>query len=148
MNAIANHLTADHKRCDDFFIEAENCVDSIAWAQAATVFAQFRDALESHFSMEEKVLFPAFENATGNSNGPTDVMRSEHRQIRGIISGLSDAIARCDKNAYLGHSESLNIMMQQHNFKEENILYPMTDRVLSAQKHDLIGEMNRLAPVA
>ena len=148
MTTIADYLTTEHKRCDDLFIDAENNVNGKTWEQAEILFAQFRDAIEQHFSMEETVLFPAFESATGNSAGPTSVMRTEHRQIRGVLSSLTDALARRDKIAYLGHSESLNIMLQQHNMKEENILYPMTDRVLAAQQSDLVEEMRRLAVVA
>jgi len=58
---------------------------------------------------------------------------------------LTDALTRRDKIAYLGHSESLNIMLQQHNMKEENILYPMTDRVLAAQQRELVEEMRLFA---
>lgn len=144
MNTIAGYMTTDHKRCDDFFVEAENCVSSDGWKQAEALFAQFHNAIERHFAMEEKILFPAFESATGSSNGPTAVMRSEHLQIREIISDLVTALAKHDKSAYLGHSESLNIMLQQHNLKEENILYPMSARVLTEQQPELVEEMSRL----
>jgi len=145
MSTIADYLTTEHKRCDDLFVDAENNVSGKSWEPAEALFAQFRDAIEQHFSMEETVLFPAFERATGNSDGPTSVMRTEHRQIRGILLSLTDALTRRDKIAYLGHSESLNIMLQQHNMKEENILYPMTDRVLAAQQRELVEEMRLFA---
>lgn len=148
MSTIADYLTTDHKRCDDLFVDAENNVGSKAWERAEASFALFRGAIEHHFSIEEEILFPAFESATSNSNGPTSVMRSEHRQIRGLLSNLADALAQHDRVAYLGHSESLNIMLQQHNMKEENILYPMTNRVLAAQQPVLLAEMHRLAATA
>ena len=34
---------------------------------------------------------------------------------------------------YLGQAETLLIMMQQHNMKEENILYPMCDQHLTEE---------------
>lgn len=148
MSTIADYLTTDHKRCDDLFVDAENNVGSKAWERAEASFALFRRTVEHHFSIEEEILFPAFESATGNSNGPAGVMRSEHRQIRGLLSNLAEALAQHDKVTYLGHSESLNIMLQQHNMKEENILYPMTDRILVAQQPVLLAEMHRLAATA
>lgn len=142
MNTITDCLTSDHKHCDKFFIEAETCASTGLWERAEACFQQFCDALERHFAKEEKVLFLAFENAIGSSNGPTGVMRNEHQQIHGIVSMLQDALKRRDEDAFLGHSETLNIMMQQHNLKEESILYLMADRVLSEQKNDIIGAMS------
>ncbi|TRZ68118.1 MAG: hemerythrin domain-containing protein, partial [Rhodocyclaceae bacterium] len=43
-------------------------------------------------------------------------------------------------------AETLLILMQQHNMKEENILYPMCDQALAAQVEQLSerisGELN------
>jgi iron-sulfur cluster repair protein YtfE (RIC family) len=35
-------------------------------------------------------------------------------------------------------------MIQQHNMKEENILYPMTDQLLGKIQPDMIDAMNKL----
>ena len=50
-------------------------------------------------------------------------------------------IAQRDADGFLGNSETLNTLMQQHNMKEESILYPMTDRVLDGRQEALIGAM-------
>jgi len=94
--------------------------------------------------MEEQVLFPAFEQKTGSTEGPTEIMRNEHRQIRAIIEMLMKSLALQEKDEYLGHSETMNIMIQQHNMKEENILYPMTDQLLGKIQPDMIDAMNKL----
>ena len=39
-----------------------------------------------HFEMEEAVLFPAFEEATGMTQGPTMVMHAEHVQMKGVLA--------------------------------------------------------------
>jgi hemerythrin-like domain-containing protein len=148
MDTISSYLTNDHKLCDDAFIEAENCVSASLWDRAEICFQKFSDALEHHFAMEEKVLFLAFENAIGSAEGPTNVMRNEHRQIRGITSMLDQALKRRDANAFLGHAETLNILVQQHNMKEEGILYLMADRLLSDRNHDIIGAMNLIGSKA
>jgi iron-sulfur cluster repair protein YtfE (RIC family) len=38
---------------------------------------------------------------------------------------LDNALSAQDKDEYLGLSETLMVMMQQHNMKEEMMLYPM-----------------------
>jgi len=50
-----------------------------------------------------------------------------------------------DKDAYLGLSETLNMLMQQHNMKEENMLYPMSDQVLSSDRDSVILAMQAIA---
>lgn len=147
MGSITTYLTNDHKRCDEIFIEAENCASKELWGNAENCFLQFREALEQHFAMEEKVLFLAFEKAIGHSDGPTAMMRNEHRQILGIISMLQDALTQHDTNGFLGHAETLNIMLQQHNLKEESILYLMTDRMLSEQRDDIIEAMSQVGVI-
>jgi len=43
---------------------------------------------------------------------------------------------------FAGHAETLHILMQQHNMKEEQVLYPMTDRLLGGQAADLVAQMS------
>jgi hypothetical protein len=37
------------------------------------------------------------------------------------------------------------MLMQQHNLKEEGMLYPMSDQALAANREDLIREMGAIA---
>jgi hemerythrin-like domain-containing protein len=94
-----------------------------------------------HLAMEEDVLFPAFEKRTGMREGPTEVMRMEHAQMRDLLEEMARAVTAGDQDRYLGLSETLNMLMQQHNLKEENMLYPMSDRVLGADSTSVIQAM-------
>jgi DUF438 domain-containing protein len=123
-------LQQHHKLCDELFASAEASCVSGDWVQGGRDFARLRGQLEAHFVSEEELLFPAFEEATGMSAGPTEVMRSEHAQMRELLEQMADALAVKDDEAFGGSAETLLILMQQHNVKEENILYPMCDNVL------------------
>ncbi|MBT3836906.1 MAG: hemerythrin domain-containing protein, partial [Thiotrichales bacterium] len=79
---------------------------------------------------EEEILFSAFEEATGSAQGPTMVMRMEHEQMRSLLQNLQQAVESRDAEQALGVADTLMIMMQQHNMKEEQMLYPMIDRSL------------------
>ncbi len=59
-------------------------------------------------------------------------MRLEHAQMRPLLAQLEAACAARDGDGYAGAAETLLILMQQHNMKEENILYPMCDQALGA----------------
>lgn len=140
MNTIAETMTADHKTCDNRFADAEQAALAGDWDNAETGFNAFRDGMAHHFKMEEEVLFPALVSAGGPS-GPVHVMRMEHAQVNGLLEQMAAALARKDAREYGGLSETLLIVMQQHNLKEEQILYPIADQVLAAERETLFGKM-------
>jgi hemerythrin-like domain-containing protein len=145
MSTILDFLGNDHRTCDDLFASAESAVAQNDWDSARDLFARFQAAMTRHLAMEEEVLFPAFEARTGMSEGPTQVMRMEHAQMRGLMDDMAGAAAAGNQNGFLGLSETLNMLMQQHNLKEENMLYPMSDRVLGGESDAVIQAMEAVA---
>lgn len=141
MPSILEFLGSDHRACDDLFASAEAAVGQKNWGGARTLFDQFHALTLRHLAMEENVLFPAFEAQTGTTVGPTQVMRMEHEQMRELMHDMAQAVVKTDYEGYLGLAETLNMLMQQHNLKEENMLYPMTDRVLADERDRLIQAM-------
>jgi hemerythrin-like domain-containing protein len=146
MNTILEFLGNDHRACDELFASAEAAVAKTDWDAARRQFESFQAALAHHLAMEESVLFPAFEARTGMSSGPTEVMRMEHGQMRGLLQDMAHAVADADQQRFLGLSETLNMLMQQHNVKEENMLYPMSDRALGEERERVIRDMAAVAP--
>ena len=134
-------LPDHHRHCDDLFVAAEAAVQRGDWAAAAPACAHFRAQMQAHFVAEEEMLFPAFESIAGGA-GPTRVMRFEHEQMRPLLAQLEDACAARDADAYAGAAETLLILMQQHNMKEENILYPMCDQALGPDAERLAAQMS------
>jgi iron-sulfur cluster repair protein YtfE (RIC family) len=134
-------MTADHRQCDGLFAAVERALAHAAWSDAGAEFGRLRDAMSRHFEAEEAILFPAFEAQTGMISGPTRVMRSEHEQMRELLVAAEKALAERDAEDYSGIAETLLIMLQQHNMKEENILYPMCDLHLAAQQGTLLTQL-------
>jgi len=130
MEMISTYLTDDHHLCDDLFSNAEEVVAQSDWASSQKKFAEFQCSLEHHLSMEENELFPAIEQHTGSAMGPTQMMRQEHTMMRELLQEMASALQDENQEQYLDLSETLLIMMQQHNMKEEQILYPMADQML------------------
>jgi len=142
MTTINEFMTRDHRRCDELMAEAEEAASKQDWEAAENLTAAFQAAMERHFNMEEQVLFPAFEQQTGIVQGPTQMMRSEHQQMRRLLFQLKDAMERQAEDDFLDTTETLLIMMQQHNMKEEGILYPMSDEQLSGVDQIIAGMEN------
>jgi len=141
MSIITDTMSTDHRRCDDLFAGAEEFIAKGDWEQGGIGFKAFHQAMEQHFHMEEEVLFPAFEQQTGQTMGPTQMMRMEHTQMRQLFSDMSDAVEQQDKNSYLGLAETLMMIIQQHNMKEEQMLYQMADQVLAPQVESVLQAM-------
>jgi hemerythrin-like domain-containing protein len=141
MTTIRDFMTEDHRRCDDVFAEVEQAIASGDWDGATASFSRFHAGVLQHFATEESLLFPAFEEKTGMTMGPTQVMRSEHVQMRELMAAAAESLAAKDADGYSGNAETLLIMMQQHNMKEENILYPMCDQHLAAEAEELLPSL-------
>ncbi len=137
---ISNYLTAEHRECDNIFAKAEEAVANGNWEEGEKSFVEFANETLKHFKKEEEELFPTFEAKTGSSDGPTNVMRFEHEQVRGLIGKIAEAIEKKDKDAYLSMAESMMILLQQHNMKEEQMLYAMCDRVMMPEEKSQIVE--------
>jgi DUF438 domain-containing protein len=73
--------------------------------------------------------------------GPTQVMRGEHVQMRELMDAACASLAAKDAEDYSGNAETLLVMMQQHNMKEENMLYPMCDQHLMDQIDALLPQL-------
>jgi iron-sulfur cluster repair protein YtfE (RIC family) len=140
METIIEFMGNDHKSCDNQFALAEEAVHGGKWQQAEAAFKTFRQHLTHHFHLEEDLLFPAL-LAAGGPNGPVQVMTMEHAQMNNLLQQMAAVIANKNTQGYGGLAETLLILMQQHNLKEEQILYPIAQRLLAADWEGLHSRM-------
>jgi hemerythrin-like domain-containing protein len=143
MYSIKEYLTNDHRRCDDVFTKME-ALASEKLLDAKETTKEFVGDMERHFQREERVMFPEFEEKTGMLNGPTEMMRQEHAQMRNLMAQLLQAIDADDKEKFFGLSETLMILLQQHNMKEEQMLYTMAQQHLASDAQRIIEMMDSL----
>jgi len=141
MEKISGTFSSDHVRCDELFFRSEEHVQRHEWWQAKETLTKFIEEMNGHFLKEENILFPALEQRTPNAQGPTQVMRLEHEDMRQLMKDMQADIETQDADHFLGSSETLLIMMRQHNTKEENILYPMADSVLAGEQGEILARI-------
>ena len=125
MSQAMMQLAKQHSECDDQLNRCEAALHKGDMPAAGRNFRLFSEFLDSHFALEENKLFPALEEATGVTAGPTAVMRAEHAEIRSLRDEAYAAIEAHQPTEALATIDTLNVLIQQHNVKEENILYPM-----------------------
>ena len=65
--------------------------------------------------------------------GSTEVMRSEHDRMRSLLDVMGAALERGDPDELLDQGDSLLLLIQQHNQKEEGVLYPRAQQLLASE---------------
>jgi uncharacterized protein (DUF2249 family) len=137
---VSEALSWDHDRLDDLEKKAFEERAAGRLADAATTYRVFALGLRRHIGFEEALLFPEFEARAGvpADAGPTAVMRAEHRKIEALLTEIEAGIA--DPASPVEEARAtLHRVLGDHNFKEEQVLYPGTDRMLSeAERDDLV----------
>lgn len=101
---------------------------------------EFKSALDPHSEREEGVLFPMMGVYIGTTTGPIAVMEYEHDQAKAKIHEFLDKagsskteqekkdLSDLVKNAYY--------ILTEHFAKEENVLFPMAQRMLSGDEKE------------
>lgn len=123
---LSSFLVAQHRELDRLLEAADNACRT---PQALPALIQFREAMEHHLDLEERLLFPALEERVGRG-GPLVIMRDEHDAIRDLLQQAHGALGVHDLKACIQVLDTLTVLVQQHHLKEENVLYPLSDALL------------------
>lgn len=135
---ISTFMTEDHHHCDLMLASLERDLSAGDWERATETGKKLAAALGLHFAREEDRLFPELLAVEPRASGPIRVMTMEHRQMRALLADLTGAWEARDRDACLGLVETLHFLIQQHNTKEEGILYPMADQGLAEREAQVI----------
>ncbi|MBC8494731.1 hemerythrin domain-containing protein [archaeon] len=90
-----------------------------------------------HHAKEEDILFKEFcNNAEKAHCNPVDQMLLEHDIGRKFVKGMKEAIRNKDKSQLIENAEGYASLLQDHITKEDRILYPMCDEVISSKSQE------------
>ena len=141
---LAAFFATDHQDCDARWAELEEQLDGADDATAQKLWQTFDGSMRRHLAMEEDILFPAFDSRSGmGGGGPTAMMRMEHVQMRGLLDQIGAAIASGDTEEALDIGDTLLMLIQQHNMKEEGMLYPMAQNMLAGEWAGIASELEK-----
>ena len=143
-DSISATMTADHRHCDHLLATFEERVAVKDWDRAVGDSQGLATALLDHFEREEQRLFPELLAVDPRATGPVRVMTLEHQQMRALLADLEGAIGKRAPDDCLGLVETLHFLIQQHNAKEEGILYPLADQGLTSRADGLLDQLRRL----
>lgn len=143
---VSEYMEGDHRRLDAIMADVSRLVSAASFAEAGRRLAEFSCGLDRHIEMEEHILFPAFENATGMTQGPTAAMRMEHVEIRRLMQDVASAARGGDAARFAAAAGALREVLGGHNAKEEQVLYPTADQTAGGERErdDLVRRMQAL----
>jgi regulator of cell morphogenesis and NO signaling len=110
---------------------------------------EFKAALDPHSEREEGVLFPMMGVYIGTTSGPIAVMEYEHDQakakIHEFLVNANGCQADDEKKNLAALIQSAYFILTEHFAKEENVLFPMAERMLSDdEKEELYQKIQEI----
>lgn len=146
MESINDYMMKDHAACDAAFERAAGAARSADWPALQREAGAFLAHIARHIELEESLLFPAFEDKTGMvDSGPSATMRHEHTLMQPLFAQMRDAAAAQDGAGFLDASRALHEILQMHNMKEEQMMYPMIEQAVDAPSAAALVEACREA---
>lgn len=110
----------------------------------------FLEQLDPHSQREEGVLFPMMAQYIGRTSGPIAVMEYEHDQAKRNIATfleqtahLSGAVDREAAKQLAFYVINAYHILTEHFMKEEHVLFPMAEKLLSAAEKEELAQRIR-----
>lgn len=121
-------------------VAAGGAVDGSDFSAFVGFLKEFADAC--HHGKEEGMLFPALVAAgIPEQGGPVGAMLSEHVEGRHWVREMEGAIGPAfDAERFSGAARGYGELLRDHIEKENNVLFPMAGRVLSAAQLEALYE--------
>ncbi|MDP1760461.1 MAG: hemerythrin domain-containing protein [Candidatus Woesebacteria bacterium] len=132
------------KECDS--IESGSTIDKNFFKKAIDFIRGYADKF--HHAKEEDILFKEFnklaEEGCVHCN-PTQQMLLEHDLGRNFIKELEKGVEENNGEKVIKNARGYAHLLQDHIFKEDNILYPMADESLSPSvKNDILNQFKQV----
>ncbi|MCG3085660.1 hemerythrin domain-containing protein [Anoxybacillus sp. LAT_35] len=104
---------------------------------------QFLQHLDPHSRREEDVLFPMMERYIGKQFGPIAVMEYEHQEAKQNIATFlqkTETIRSEEAKQLASYVMNAYMILTDHFAKEEQVLFPMAEKLLSAEEKEQLAK--------
>lgn len=115
-------------------------VDAGRLSDARRAFAGVERGFHRHLRIEEELVFPVFDARTGIVGGPTATLRLEHLELRRALGMMRDALDCRDAAGFHEGLGYLSATLPAHRSKEEHVLFPAMDVLLSGREREIFAE--------
>ncbi len=147
MKNITQILSDEHqvilKVIDSTLLECDNIENgqelNIKFFQKAIDFIK-NYADKFHHAKEEDILFKAMlENIENLHCNPIPVMLHEHDEGREYVKNMEHGIAENNTGKIIENARGYCLLLQNHIYKEDNVLYPMAEAALTDEEKDVVN---------
>lgn len=139
-NPLLRQWMNEHAEATRRLAILRGALDQELWGVARDVSDWLATELKTHNRAEEELLFPLLDPHFPGG-GPTFVMRREHQQLWDLMDQLGMALSEGDGSAAQESGRQLIEHLRGHIEKENHILYPMAQRLLSAQELEALASV-------
>jgi hemerythrin-like domain-containing protein len=137
---VTGYLCWDHARLAGLLERVKREVDAGRMKDARELYRDYDAGISRHVRVEHELLYPLFEARSGISSGPTVTLRQEHEQVQRAIRMMREGLAALDASAFRAGVRYLEETLPPHNSKEEHVLYPTMDTLLSDKERRALSD--------
>jgi len=142
MSKENNWLVHDHSMYEGLLYQCEAAIETEQWTAANHAFEELVMHVKLHMTLEEEVLYPAYESTPHAPQGPTQALREEHKHIVRLIKDMQQVIKTRDSDHVLDCLVHLQQQMVKHHEKEEDIFLPMASHILKADCEEILRKLD------
>jgi hemerythrin-like domain-containing protein len=143
-----------HAGLDEQFAVHRDFVVGLEFARALSELEKFEQDLRVHMDAEETWILPVYRERAGKVlGGDPEFFTLEHKNILRNLQTAKDSLrklaadpgaGRRQAHEFLDEESMLLHLLQHHDLREKNTLYPRLDEVLSeAEREDLLRRCGR-----
>ena len=139
---ILKFIDAVLNKCEQ--IEEGKELDKSYFEKAIDFIKNYADRF--HHAKEEDILFQVMlQNLEKMHCNPIPVMLDEHDTGRDYVKGIEEGLRENNNSKVIENAKGYCYLLQQHIYKEDNVLYPMAEEALSdEQKEEVLRRYDEI----
>jgi len=136
MITITDALRGEHAVIYRLLSHVASACDDGDLVRTQILAGELEAALEAHAHLEDELLFTNLDSVLP-PQGPLAVMRAEHEEIEGLLASFPDLSDAAEAHQRV---QRLVAVARDHFAKEEQVLFPMAERMLPPNRLEELGE--------
>ncbi|RKD89769.1 hemerythrin domain-containing protein [Mangrovibacterium diazotrophicum] len=134
---ILKVIDAVNSECDE--LEKGKTLDISFFQKTINFIKNYADKF--HHAKEEDILFKAMlENVEHLHCNPIPVMLHEHDEGRTFVYGMEQGVSENNTDKIIQNARGYGMLLRDHIYKEDNVLYPMAEEALSDEQKELVNK--------
>ena len=144
-----------HEHLNEMFLSHQEALLALDLELALIRLKRFESELRAHMRLEEDLLLPLYARAGSIRGGPIEFYTGEHQRMTEFLARFTEQLEELKRNPSKLRRGIIELfdgeavfkqLMQHHDMRERNILYPTLDKVTSEEeRRDLLTPCEDLA---